>query len=82
MFTDKSQASEKVFARLTETLATIDGIATADAFQLGALVREYGAVTAAEAIAVVTKMLFETGNFTDEEKRDLLRRSTGTPTPP
>jgi hypothetical protein len=39
-----------VLQDIERTLSTIDGIATADAFKLGQLVREYGEARAGEAV--------------------------------
>lgn len=38
-----------VLQEIEAKLATLDGVATSDAFRLGGLVREYGQITAGEA---------------------------------
>lgn len=49
-----------VFAEIEAKLATIDGISTADAFALGSLVREYGDVSAGEALKATLGPILDT----------------------
>jgi len=60
--TTEKDLAEKLAAALTaieSLLATVDGIATADAFRLGQLVREYGEAARTEAAYLASKPMFD-----------------------
>lgn len=55
----KEPTAAEIFEQITAKLASIDGIATSDAFALGALVRQYGAVCVGEAAKRMMKPLMD-----------------------
>lgn len=59
-----------VLAEIEAKLSTIDGIATADAFKLGGLVREYGNTMAGEASSGILTPILDAMMKPPKEKRD------------
>ncbi len=57
--TSPKRTSADVLREIETKLATIDGIATSDAFALGSLVREYGEMKAGESALQVMQPILD-----------------------
>lgn len=55
----KGPSADEVFGQITKKIASIDGIATADAVELGSLIRQYGQTVAGEATSGIMSTMID-----------------------